>query len=79
MTDHLTAGISGDELIRRRQQHLCLACGFRKVFAISESGDQPYLCDYCRRAQASTPRFNYKKHREEGIKNLQRLDRDDAN
>jgi len=78
MTDHLTAGISGEELIRRRKHHLCVGCGIREVISLSESSELPYLCKHCQQALPKTPRFNYRKHREEGIKNLQRLDRDDA-
>jgi hypothetical protein len=78
MTDHLTAGISGAELIRRRQAHLCVGCGFRRVQAVSESGELPYLCQRCQDSLPPKPKFNYKRHREDGIANLKRWDADDA-
>lgn len=75
---HLTAGVSGDELIRRRQASLCVACGVTKVFAPSASGEQPWLCAQCLKQVPRKAPFDQKQHREDGIRNLQRLEAGDG-
>ena len=73
---HLTAGIPGAELIRRRAKGLCTACGVTPVFALNASSDQPWLCARCRGRLPKKRRFDTKQHREEGIRNLDRLERE---
>ena len=70
----LTAGVPGDELIRRRQEGFCIACGFTKVHARSMSSDQPWLCDRCAKLVPPKPKFDAKQHKAEGIRNLERLE-----
>jgi len=72
----LTAGIPGAELIRRRQDSLCVACGVTKMYA-SSTFDVPWLCERCLERVPAPPRFNYQEHREAGIRNLERLDKGD--
>ena len=73
--EHLTAGIAGDELIRRRAAGLCVACGWALVFAVSASGDQPWLCARCTEKVPARPRFDGRKHRADGLRNLERLEK----
>jgi hypothetical protein len=55
---HLTEGIAGDELMRRRSAGLCTACGVTPVFAVNASRILPWLCARCRERVPKKPRFN---------------------
>lgn len=68
-----TAGIPGDVLIARRARSVCLVCGLTPMVAPSASDEVPRVCEDCRAKLPKVPRFNARKHREEGLAHLARL------